>query len=191
MATYAETFHEWIDGVVVKMSPVTLRHAQIVDYLRHLLQTYCSLRPVAQVLSEPFVMRLDLGDRISRREPDLQVILNANRARVQATYTDGPADICIEVVSPGSVAIDYGEKLVEYEAGGVQEYWIIDPERQLCHFYRRQGDYYQPIPRTDAHTTPLLPAFRLDIATLWADDLPDILDVVEIVKVMLAEDETR
>lgn len=63
------------------------------------------------VVGDPFVMRLDAISM--RRQPDLQVIFNTNPGTLTNTDMDGPADICIEVVSPGSGSTDYGDKLAE------------------------------------------------------------------------------
>jgi Uma2 family endonuclease len=136
MEKYAELGYEWVEGVVIKMAPVGLRHEEIRDYLRLLLQTYFVFNPVGRVIGEPFVMRLPAFPN-RRREPALMVVLQENsQASLTETYLDGPANICIEVVSPGSVSIDHGDKFSEYEKGGVAEYWIIDPLRNECRFYR-------------------------------------------------------
>jgi Uma2 family endonuclease len=85
MAHYAASHHEWIKGVVIKMSPVRLVHDQLVQYLRSLLGAYISRRPLdAQIVGDPFVMRLS----DSRREPDVQVILGENRANLRETYVN-------------------------------------------------------------------------------------------------------
>ena len=104
---------------------------------------------------------------------------------------NGPADICIEVVSPGSVGTDYGEKLAEYEAGGVREYWIIDPQRKRCLFNRLdEGNLYAdaPVDGTGNYRTPLLPQFVLHVPGLWAETLPDYGAVWQAVQSMLAAD---
>jgi Uma2 family endonuclease len=189
MQHYAEDHHEWIRGVVVKMSPVSLQHDQIITFLRKLLETYFALRPTGVVVGAPFVMRL--AEVTARREPDLQVILNANPGQLRETYMDGPADICIEVVSPGSETVDYGEKLAEYERGAVGEYWLTDPLRRMCHFYRLadSGLYSLYTPDSDGnYTTSRLPGFRLHVPTLWEETLPDIVQVVDIVRAMLKDE---
>jgi Uma2 family endonuclease len=186
MAHYAESHHEWIEGIVVRMSPIALRHTQIVDYLRQLFQAYFALRRVGRVLGEPFVMRLE-G---SRREPDLLVILGDSLTRLTNTYLDGPADICIEVVSPGSEAVDYGDKLAEYERGRVREYWIIDPARHAGLFYRLTAtDQFELVTTgTDGnYVTPLIPDFRLHVPTLWTDELPDYGTVWTMIQAMVNE----
>lgn len=185
MRDYAETFHEWVDGVVIKMAPVSLRHNNIAGYLRELFRTYFAIKPIGTVIDAPFVMRLDKVN--SRREPDLQVILNTNTGTLTDTYMDGAADICIEVVSPSNSSTDYGDKLAEYEAGGVQEYWLIDPRRQEAIFYRlTDNQTYKSVQPVDGnYSTPLLPKSYLTVSTLWQDELPNLLDVVAQVKAMV------
>jgi Uma2 family endonuclease len=185
MRDYAQDFCEWVKGAVIKMPPILLGHNHLSDYLRDLLKAYFALRPIGQVISAPFVMRLEN----SRREPDLQVILKDNSGTLTETYMDGAADICIEVVSPSNAATDYGDKFTEYEAGGVKEYWIIDSMREECRFHRLNEDklYKQILPVEDIYTTPLLPKFKLHVPTLWKDELPNFFAIAEIVKVMVGE----
>jgi Uma2 family endonuclease len=185
MRDYAESFHEWVEGVVVKMSPVSGKHDELTAYLRILLDTYFALKPLGKVRSAPFVMRIKKPK--SRREPDLQVILHSNPGKLEATYMDGAADICIEVVSPGSESTDYGDKFKEYEQGGVREYWIIDPLRRECRFHRLVDTklYKQIIPDEDYYETPLLPQFKFHVPTLWEDTLPDVIQIVAAVKAMV------
>jgi Uma2 family endonuclease len=188
MAQYAEHHHEWVKGAVIKMPPESLRHALIIKYLLRLLDAYFSLNRIGTVLDEPFVMRLEE----SYREPDLQVILNTNPGQLTETAMIGPADICIEVVSPESASRDYGDKLVEYETAGVQEYWIVDPLRQRCDFNRRgEGDVYRLIDPDDQglYRTPLLPQFMLHVPTLWEAELPDFFAIGKAVQGMFGAQE--
>lgn len=186
MEYYAASYHEHVRGYVIKKSPASFRHNNLTDHLQYMLEAYFSFNPIGITISSPFVMRLSNID--SRREPDLQVIVNEHADRIKATYTDGPADICIEVVSPSNASTDYGEKLVEYEACGVREYWMFDQERQIAYFYRLndQGVYTNiPLDKQGEYQTPLLPGFRLTIATLWQEKLPTLLEVIEQVRASL------
>lgn len=186
MQHYAETHHEWVKGVVIKMAAVKIVHDRLVTYLRDLTRAYLSAAALpGQVLSDPFVMRLPDANR----QPDLQVVLGENQRNIQDTYMDGPADICVEVVSPNSVRIDYGEKLEEYESGGVREYWIIDPQRRRCLFHRLGADdLYSDVHSPDQYTSPLLPRLALDVPTLWRDPLPDFGQVWAAVQAMTRDD---
>ncbi len=188
MEQYAAQHFEWVKGAAIRMSPVSLSHFLLTSYLMQLLSAYMSLNSIGRVLGEPFVMVLETTE--SRREPDLQVILNTNPGRLTETAMLGPADICVEVVSPESASRDYGEKFIEYEKAGVKEYWIIDPIRRRCDFNRlTDAGVYASISPDDADTyvTPLLPRLALHIPTLWQEKLPDVVAVVEAVRAMVME----
>jgi Uma2 family endonuclease len=159
---------EWVDGEVVSMPSVSEIHQQLTLFLLRLLADFLDVRGgLGVVRYEPFQMRLP--ERPSGRAPDLMVILNANRGRIRETYLDGPADIVIEVVSPGSAGTDRGDKFYEYEAGGVPEYWLIDPVRQVAEFYvRDERNYFTAAALADGvFASAVLPAFRLDPKWLW------------------------
>lgn len=183
MQHYAAYFCEWVDGTVIQMSPVPIRHDKIQRYLSTLLSAYLELRPVGELVEAPFVMNL----ANSAREPDIQIILNENPHTRTDTYMDGAADIVIEIVSAESIKRDYGEKFHEYEQGGVREYWIIDPLKQHCRFYHQRDAAYHLQAVTNLYETPLLPALELELAPLWQPALPGPVAIAAMVQKMLAK----
>jgi Uma2 family endonuclease len=188
MAQYAETFHEWVEGMVIKMAPASVRHTHLTQYFIQLLGDYFAHNPIGQIFSAPFVMRLDAVSRF--REPDIQIILNENSGQLTDTAMIGPTDICVEIVSPESVARDYGDKFVEYEKAGIREYWIVDPIRQRCQFNRLEaGSLYAAISPDENgdYQTPLLPKLVLHVPTLWQEPLPDALAIMQAVRAMFKD----
>ena len=188
---YAEHFHEWVRGYVVRMSPVALRHERIVDYLRMLLNAWLARKtapggkPIGVLVGMPFVMRTDVAP--SGRLPDLQLILETNPGDLTETVMLGPADLCVEVVSPESVTRDYRDKLAEYEEAGVREYWLIDPirTRARLHRLREDGTYslHEPNEHGD-YSTPLLPGLILNVPVLWQGRLPGFFAIARAVEAM-------
>jgi len=101
---------------------------------------------------------------------------------------NGPADMCIEAVSPESVTRDHGEKFEEYEKGGVGEYWIVDYVYRECRFFRLNADGQYVRFSEDAqgnYQSPLLPGLVLHIPTLWGPNLPGAVSIVQAVQAML------
>lgn len=190
MEKYAAHHYEWVEGILIEMSPVSGKHDDITYYLRQLLSAYLEFRPIGVIRSDPFVLRLPKFPK-RRREPDLMVILEANRENLKDTFMDGPADICIEVVSQESTKRDYGEKLEEYEAGGVPEYWIIDPIRKNALFFQRDAEaerYSRVEINADGnYSTPALPDLKLHVATLWGETLPGPAATVQAIQQMLSQ----
>jgi len=105
----------------------------------------------------------------------------------------GAADICIEIVSPESVERNYADKLSEYQQGGVREYWIFDLKRKDTRFHRLNETGTYTIIETSAdgdYSTPLLPRFKLPVATLWLDEKPDTLAIITALRSLLADEST-
>jgi len=186
MERYASDFCEYVDGDVIALSPIHDYHNKLSVYLIILLSAYFELKPIGTIRHDPFVMKLS---KINvARELDIQVILNTNPGTLTETYMDGPADICIEIVSPESVDRDHGDKFMEYEKGGVREYWIVDRIRHEGRFYRlnEQGIYIRQTEDADGnYRTPNLPGLVLHVPTLWQENLPGPGAVVQAVNAML------
>ena len=106
----------------------------------------------------------------------------APRDWLREVYLDGPADLVVEVVSPSSGPRDRGDKFYEYEAGGVPEYWLVDPAR----VYRLKERRYQSVRSDDEGLvySEAMPGFWLKEAWLWQDPLPRVLNVLKRWKVL-------
>lgn len=180
-----DTWAEWVDGEVVMVSPASVPHQRISRFLFVLLQTIVERHDVGEVLSAPFPMRL--GELRRGREPDLLFIAKEHLDRLKETYLDGPADLVIEIVSPESGPRDRGEKYYEYEAAGVREYWLIDPDRQQAEFYRlnRKNRYELIAPDADGiYRSEVIANFWIRVSWLWQKPLPRVLDVMRELKLI-------
>ncbi len=187
MARYAESHCEWVQGTVIKMSPVHDKHDELTGFLRALFAAYFELKPIGKVRQDPFVLQLPSIE--VARQPDLQVILDDNPHEYTPTAMIGPADLCVEVVSPESQGRDHGEKFEEYQAAGVREYWIIDPLRDEARFYQLNDDglYRSIAPDANGiYRCRVLPGLRLDVALLWAEKLPGPIETGRMVQAMLS-----
>ena len=177
---------ELVDGNVIKMSPIHERHDKLARYGVMLLSAYFALNPIGEIRQDPFVM--STLPNLPKRQPDIQIILKTNKGHLTPTFMDGPADICIEIISPGTDELDRGDKFVEYERAGVQEYWIFDPLRHESLFYRLSADgTYAPqsVDQNGNYQTPLLPGLLVHVPTLWRDPLPDFFTIGKAVQEML------
>ncbi|HVU10195.1 MAG TPA: Uma2 family endonuclease [Phototrophicaceae bacterium] len=184
---YADKHYEYVEGWVIKMAPGTLKHNNLLYYLYQFFQAFFELKPIGQVIGQPFTLRLPQFPN-RRREPDLMIVLKSNSHQLQDTLMEGAPDICIEIVSDESTARDYGDKFTEYEAGGVPEYWIFDSLRQETVFFRLGADGHYNRQNLDAqglYRSPLLPGLALDVASLWQESFPGPGATFNLVKAML------
>ena len=171
-----DTLAEWVDGEVIMASPASLIHQSLVGFLLNVLEIYAEQRGLGQVIAAPFQMKT--GPDLPGREPDLLFIARGNLHRLKGVYLDGPADLVVEVVSPTSRLRDRGEKLAEYEMGGVREYWIIDPEERRADFHVLAADGRYERRRTGedgVYPCEVVTGFRLRESWLWEQPLPKAL----------------
>src|SRR5579883_2063621 len=129
---------EWQNGEIISMAPASMQHEDLFLFLTHLMRAYVRKHDLGKVLGSRFVMKLNAQRR--GREPDIMFVSKERLHLLKKNYLDGAADAVVEIVSPESVGRDRGEKFVEYEAAGVREYWLIDPERRQAEFYRLGED---------------------------------------------------
>ena len=167
---------EWIDKEVRLVPPASNRHQDLVRFLTSLFSTVVEATDSGAVVRPaPFQMKLENG-----REPDVLVVTEAHRDRVHETHVEGPADLVVEVVSPGSGPRDRGDKFYEYEAAGIPEYWIVDPEREQLEVYRLVDDRYEnafmgATGRVESH---VLEGLWIRAKWFWQRPLPNVLDVL-------------
>lgn len=170
---------EWVDGEVVVFMSTTYRHERILAFLTMLLGTVVLRLRLGEVLGSGYELRNREG---SAREPDLQLIFNEHRDRITDRRLMGPADLVVEVISPDSVTRDRRDKLAEYAAAGIPEYWVIDPregkESIEILVLDGEGFYIADPPDADGrYWSRLVPGLWLEREWLSADELPDVLDL--------------
>ena len=167
---------EWVEGEVIEKMSVSLTHSLLVVFLTKLLGLITELNSGGHVMADQFLMRLE--DQKRGREPDIIYVAPENESRLLANYLDGPADIAIEVISRGSEAVDRGDKFEEYEAGGVREFWLLDPQRREALFYIRDdnGLFRPGIVQDGVYQSAVLPIVRLRVEWLW--EQPPIMDIL-------------
>lgn len=170
---------EWVDGEVIEMAPVGDAHQDLGRWLMALMTFHVDEHDLGKIRYEPFQMKT--GPELPGRSPDVLFISKRNLSRLKKNYLEGPADLVVEIISPGSGSVDRGEKFFEYEEGGVREYWLIDPRRKQAEFYQLGRDkrfHLMPIDDGTFHST-VLKGLWLEVAWLWQNPLPRTPDIWE------------
>jgi Uma2 family endonuclease len=178
-----EIRYEWVDGTLINIGFSTPSHRLMATYFQSLFSAYLHFTRRGKLYREHMMVHLPNSTRL----PDLFFVSAANPSNIDPHGLYGTPDLCIEIVSEESLKRDYVEKLAEYEASGVQEYWLIDPNCQRAIFYRLEsnGFYARFAPSQEGcYETPLLPKLQIHVPTLWQEELPHFYVVGEVVKSM-------
>ena len=124
---------ELIDGQIYFMAPPSRIHQRIVLSLSRRIADYIDTKEGScEVNIAPFAVFL-FEDNRNYIEPDISVVCDPDK--LDHVGCHGVPDWIIEVVSPGSKAMDYYTKLSLYRSAGVREYWIVDPQRCIVLTY--------------------------------------------------------
>jgi Uma2 family endonuclease len=168
---------EWVNGEVVPMAPVSDEHSDEQVFLLTLVKLFVDAFDLGKVRTEPFQMKT--GPNLPGRSPDILFVAKKNVSRLKKNHLEGPADLVVEIISPGSQSVDRGDKYYEYEAGGVKEYWLIDPLRGKAEFYLvgRDGAYHLGPVENGIFRSVVLKGLWLKVAWLWKKPRPSVLAV--------------
>ena len=128
----------WHGRLIMSPAPTPF-HQLVALRLQDALYRWVDRRKLGVVLGAPsdVVLAPDLA-----LQPDVLFIAKA-RQNIIKTHIYGAPDLVMEVVSPDRPRRDYKDKKEQYEAHGVKEYWIVDPDRQRIEVWTLRADFYQ------------------------------------------------
>ena len=172
-----EEHWELIDGVPWNMSPAPgTTHQRMVRELAVALYAALADSPCELFLS-PFDVRLpettvDQAEDetvLTVVQPDLAIVCDADK--IDAKGCLGPPDVMIEVLSPSSAYRDETDKLHLYEAQGVKEYWIVNPDGGYIMVYTLVDKKYgkpEYLWHDDILISKVIDGIALELAPLFA-----------------------
>src|SRR5687768_9432368 len=171
---------EWVNGQVIRMAPISDVHDDFHGFLLAVLRYRAETVRDGTVRHDPFQMKL--ASVPSSRAPDIQYVRKEHFGMLRRTYTDGPADLVVEIISRGSRNVDRRDKFAEYAKGGVPEYWLFDPDRDRYEFYQLgpDGTYrLGAIPDDGIYRSAAIPGLWIRVAWLNQRPLPTIVTVLK------------
>jgi Uma2 family endonuclease len=161
--------HELIDGEhFVTPSPAS-RHQIILANLHRLIGAHTHEMKRGVTLFAPYDIVFTRYDVV---EPDL---IYFSKERYSEVVTEqnaqGPPNLAVEILSPGTRRRDEVLKRRLYERMKVDEYWIVDPVGETVAVDRLCGRKYEAteIALRDGGvlTTPLLPGLTIRLAAVF------------------------
>ncbi|MEL6537598.1 MAG: Uma2 family endonuclease [Bacteroidota bacterium] len=168
---------ELIDGIPHAMSPgPTRKHQRLSMQLSVLIGGFLQ-GSKCSVFAAPFDVRLPLMEEVDEEidtvvQPDL--VVYCDTSKLDEKGGKGAPDWVIEILSPSTAKKDQTVKTMLYQRHGVQEYWIVDPEREGVQVFRRDetGNRFG-IPQTyegEVVVSPLLfPDLKVKLTELFAE----------------------
>jgi Uma2 family endonuclease len=172
---YMEGRYELVDGELVQLPLESELNGAIVIFLMFELAAVGIsrrlLRPYQCEVQVPVLQPRDAQNRI----PDLVVLreehLDLLTTRTTITSEMPPPRMIVEVASPGrrNQERDYDRKLAQYEAIGVEEYWIADPAQGMVTVFKLEQDGYVKV--GEFRGGEVVPCWTCSALTLTAEQI--------------------
>ncbi|MCZ6490780.1 MAG: Uma2 family endonuclease [Acidobacteria bacterium] len=159
--------HELIDGELFVTPAPTPRHQRFLGKLYSQLSAYVETNSLGEVFVAPVDIVLDKHTVV---QPDVLFISQDRLGIMGEQAIEKAPDLVVEILSPSTFYKDLRRKMAAYFQFGVQEYWIVDPEKQTIELYGRTGQELQLIRLFSSHESlesPLLPGFRLAVSRIF------------------------
>jgi Uma2 family endonuclease len=163
--------YEIIDGELIVTLAPHWNHQKVITRLIQSLGTWSNQSNLGEVVTTPGLVFTDDDNVI----PDLVWISNDRLARIldESGHLVGAPELAIEVLSAGSdnERRDREVKRKLYAVRGVQEYWIVDWQKQQIEIFRRDGNGLPLIATLfdrDVLSSPLLPNFEQSVAEVFS-----------------------
>jgi Uma2 family endonuclease len=170
---YEGSPYEYLDGELVVCEPVSTVHDDVGGFLYTIMRNVFEERGDGLVKGSRFPMRLDPK---WSPEPDVTVVRAENVHRIGPQRIDGPADLVIEVVSPGDVRRALRRKLPRYRQARIPEIWVVDPYAQALRVETFEGHSHRSREVTAGRLdSAVFPGFWIDVSWLWRQPLPPTL----------------
>ena len=134
LAYQDEYEEELIDGKIIVMAPISVKHAFISGNLYNIFSDYLRGRRCTPIVDGPIVYLTEKDHFV----PDFMVVCDPDKIRDNGIY--GAPDLVAEVLSPGTASRDKRYKKKIYAQCGVKEYWIVSQmERSIEQYVLTDG----------------------------------------------------
>jgi len=160
---------EYTEGRLEFLPMPTDIHETLVRFLFRALDRYVDQRKLGEVFSNGIRLRVAAQ---KYRLPDV-IFLHRDHFYARHNRAWEGADLLMEVVSdsPADRKRDNEQKLIDYAAAKVAEYWIVDHERKVVIVHGLDGGAYSVLGeyiRGQIAASRLLEGFAIDVAALFA-----------------------
>jgi Uma2 family endonuclease len=163
--------YEVVDGKLVELGPMGAHEiwlaTELVVYLRNFARQHRLGRAVQEML-------FDFTTMVQRkRRPDVAFVSYERWPRqrpVPRTEAwDVVPNLVVEVVSPSDKGSDILDKIAEYFRIGVECVWVIFTSQEQVYIYESPTQVRILTRADELYGEPVLPHFRLPLATLFQD----------------------
>ena len=159
---------EFIEGEIVVHSPVRSKHNVVLVNLVTDMKNLLRKTKMGYIGVEKIMTRFTRNDY----EPDICYFREEKSREFKEEQTIfPPPDFVIEILSSSTESRDRGVKFADYEAHGVEEYWIIDPDMKTVEQYilekGTEKSHYRLQPKSDVLKSAVIEGLEMNIRNIF------------------------
>jgi Uma2 family endonuclease len=161
--------YQLIGGELVMTPSPTPYHQIVLANLWRKMDGFVYGSGMGKILCAPLDVYLTETDTY---QPDLIFIARDRLNIIEKARVNGAPDLVVEILSPGTAYYDLRKKYKVYEAQGVREYWIVDPEdKSVQVFVAREGKFVldQEVQGSGEVKSHVLTGFSIDVQTIFEE----------------------
>ena len=163
-----EKRYELIDGELCMVPSPTPTHQDILGNLFEGLRHFVRRRDLGRVFVAPLDVVLSDTDVL---QPDLLFVSRSREGIITDRNIQGPPDLVVEILSPGTSSRDRNIKRTRYAKFGVREYWLVDPENRTVEVLRASEPEFETVrvyPVGTTTTSTVLEGLKLDVTRVFS-----------------------
>ena len=158
--------YELHNGKIIFMPSPLTPHQIISMNLSVEMGGFIHQHKLGKLLAAPMDVRFTPNDVV---QPDLLFISNEKLDRIKR-IVEGAPDLVVEIKSEGNTATDMSYKKYLYETSGVQEYWIVYPNKKTISIYTLMEDelrFQLTLTVADTLKSLVLTGFEMPVAAVF------------------------
>lgn len=174
---------EFINGETIFHSPVKLKYNSATGSIYNLLKAFVAKSNLGFVGVEKIMISLTRNDY----EPDVCFFDKEKAKQFTKNQMRFPApDFVVEVLSDSTEKADRETKFQDYAAHGVEEYWIVDAEKEIIEQYFLQNEKYELLVKSNSGeiNSIALPDFKIPIRAVF-DEAENLLTLTKIISIKI------
>lgn len=159
--------YELHNGNIVFMPSPSPIHQAVSSTLHILIGGYVMQHQLGKLFAAPLDTQLSEYDLV---QPDLLFIAKHRLSIIGEKKIDGAPDLVVEILSPSNDTKEMSYKKYVYETAGVQEYWLVNLEKQTITQYElveNELRWQRTLTKADTLESVVLSGFSLALDTLF------------------------
>lgn len=159
--------YQLLDGEMILAPSPSEKHQTIASQIYLALHRHVSREKIGRLWFAPLDVVLSDHDVA---QPDILFVSNIRSIIITEANIQGPPDLVVEILSPGTAEHDRGYKQALYGRYGVREYWIVDPEAETIEVLGESAEGLTLVTSYQSGqtmTSPLLEGLTVDLQEIF------------------------